>query len=248
MLVRLGFLALVALVVAGFLIARSGDTRASFAAGQSAFESGEYDAAMDTWRQAAEDGSANAQYGMGYLYQKGLGLKQPRPDLALKWYEKAARQSHTDAMVALARLYQNAPPGVPKNLPAAREWYRQAAQIADNREAEYALGMMHFRGEGTPLDYGRAVGWFRRAAERGHPGAQYIMGAIHETGWGVEKSRARAWAWYRMVEEQPPGAAQAYNEDFDPAAALEDLEPRMNIFDKRRGKEYLARLRGDGAS
>jgi TPR repeat protein len=57
-----------------------------------------------TWYQkAADQGFAEAQFRLGYMYEKGLGTKASLDD-AIAQYKKAASNGSVDAQRALDRL------------------------------------------------------------------------------------------------------------------------------------------------
>jgi SpoVK/Ycf46/Vps4 family AAA+-type ATPase len=67
--------------------------------------------AVKWYREAAEQGHAEAQYKLG----------------AAEWYIKAARQGHADAQYQLGQAY-NGGNGVPKDQTEALKWYKKAAE------------------------------------------------------------------------------------------------------------------------
>ena len=56
----------------------------------------DYSAAMKWYRMAADQGYANAQYGLGIMYDNGRGAVQDY-SAAMKWYRMAADQGHANA-------------------------------------------------------------------------------------------------------------------------------------------------------
>jgi len=56
-----------------------------------------YKLAIQWYLKAAEHGLKSAQYNLGYLYHKCLGM-EPDTENALLWYAKAAEQGHEDAV------------------------------------------------------------------------------------------------------------------------------------------------------
>ncbi|RPD48013.1 sel1 repeat family protein [Hymenobacter sediminis] len=64
-------------------------------------QSGEFEQALPYLQQAAEQGSAPAQYELGIAYHNGQGTSR-NDTLAVEWLIKAARQQHAPAHVALA--------------------------------------------------------------------------------------------------------------------------------------------------
>ena len=51
---------------------------------------------MHWYKKAAGAGSADAQYQIGNIYRRGLGVKQSNVH-AIEWYQKAAKQGHEKA-------------------------------------------------------------------------------------------------------------------------------------------------------
>ena len=49
-------------------------TTTDFQAGMEAYKAGDYATALKKWNPLAEQGNAEAQYGLGYMYNNGLGV------------------------------------------------------------------------------------------------------------------------------------------------------------------------------
>ena len=64
----------------------------------------DYVSAVKYGRIAAEQGHAEAQFGLGVCYANGYGVKKD-PDEAAKWYRKAADQGVADAQNNLGLCY-----------------------------------------------------------------------------------------------------------------------------------------------
>lgn len=79
---------------------------ATFADGLAAFESGAFADAAAAWSPLAENGDSNAQYGLGRLYQRGLGVERD-PLRACALYLKAAEAGHAGAQFSLGTLYDD---------------------------------------------------------------------------------------------------------------------------------------------
>ena len=58
------------------------------------------------YRQAAEQGLAQAQNNLGSLYYNGSGVKKNYAE-ALKWYRLSARQGNAEAAINLSAIYAN---------------------------------------------------------------------------------------------------------------------------------------------
>ena len=59
--------------------------------GFAAYKAADYAAALKEWRPLAEQGDADAQYNLGWMYTNGDGVLQDYAE-ALKWYRLAAEQ------------------------------------------------------------------------------------------------------------------------------------------------------------
>ena len=64
---------------------------ADYDKGLAAFRSGDRATALREWRPLAEDGHADAQFALGWVYHKGQGVLQDYKT-AVKWYTLAAEQ------------------------------------------------------------------------------------------------------------------------------------------------------------
>src|SRR5579862_7086165 len=131
---------------------------ADYDKGLAALRLGEYAVSIDEWQKSAEAGDARSQYGLGYLYQFGLGTA-PDNTQAKDWYEKAAAQNVPDAQFALGLMYESGAAGK-RDLKQAMELYRKAAASGHSTQADYALGRIYLRGQGgVARDETEAVKW-----------------------------------------------------------------------------------------
>jgi hypothetical protein len=84
----------------------------------------DYTRALMVWLPDAEAGNKEAQFYVGQIYQRGLGVG-PQYDLAAVWYKKSAKQGYAKSQMNLAYLYEKGL-GVEKNPQQALLWYRRA--------------------------------------------------------------------------------------------------------------------------
>ncbi|MFQ5619315.1 MAG: tetratricopeptide repeat protein [Rhodospirillales bacterium] len=160
-------LALIAALGAGFTLGLTAPAWAGFSEGVAAYKRGDYAAALRELRPLAERGDAKAQYGLGVMYTKGLGVPQDDAK-ALQWYRRAAEQGDAGAQTILGLMYRNGE-GVPQDDAKALQWYRKAAEQG-HAIAQNNLGFMYSRGQAVPRDYVQAHMWFTIAASRFPPG------------------------------------------------------------------------------
>ena len=76
--------------------------------------------------KAAEQGDADAQFDLGYMYVVSKGVPENDAE-AIKWWRKAAEQGHADAQYELGVAYANGW-GVPEDKAEALKWWRKAAE------------------------------------------------------------------------------------------------------------------------
>src|SRR5437016_1266347 len=77
---------------------------AGFDEGIAAFSRGDYATALREWLPLAQQGDANAQSSLGYMYVMGQGVPQDYA-LAAMWYRRAADQGDAKAQYNLGVMY-----------------------------------------------------------------------------------------------------------------------------------------------
>lgn len=115
--------------------------------------------------RAARAGVVPAQFRLGVLYEKGLGVRKD-PGEARRLYAAAAAKGHARAMHGLAEVLEHGVNGPPDHA-GALEWFRKAAAsgVADS---QYALGIAYARGSGVERDPVEAFTWLALAARGGN--------------------------------------------------------------------------------
>ena len=172
-----------------------------------ALSRGDYETAVKEFTKLAEQGDANAQANLGYMYYAGEGVPQ-NFETAVYWYRKAATQGNRDAQYNLAVSYAFGE-GTKQDLTEAAIWYRRAGEQG-HVVSQYSLGISYAYGEGVPQDQKEAARWFMKAAEQGYARAQVHLGSMYHTGEGVEQNYSEAVRWYRLAADRGDATAQ-YN-------------------------------------
>ncbi len=98
---------------------------AGFDEGVAAYERGDYAAALREFRALAEQGDADAQYNLGFMYGEGQGVPQDYAE-AVKWFRKAAEQGVAPAQSRLGIMYYEGH-GVVQDYVQAHMWLNLAA-------------------------------------------------------------------------------------------------------------------------
>ncbi len=115
---------------------------------------------FETIKAKAEQGDAEAQLNLGFMYADGEGVPQNAIE-AVKCFRKAAEQGDAEAQLNLGFMYANGTEGVPKDAIEAAKWYRKAAEQGDAR-AQSNLNAMYAIGEGIPKDAVETVKWYHK--------------------------------------------------------------------------------------
>ncbi len=117
-------LVLIAALFAGFTLGLTAPAWAGFDEAVAAYHRGDYATALRELRPLAEQGNAGAQYNLGNMYRKGLGVPQDYAEAA-RWYRKAAEQGNAEAQFNLGSMYYHGY-GVPQDYVQAHMWYKLA--------------------------------------------------------------------------------------------------------------------------
>jgi TPR repeat protein len=151
--------------------------------GSTAFQNGDYAAALQAWQPQADAGDPDAMTKIGSLYYYGFGVGRSFPKAA-EWYEKAAQLGFVQAQFNLANLYYDGN-GVDRDRKQAARWYTAAAQ-GGSAKAQFYLAQMYEDGEGVDENQDTALQWYQKASDQGLREAQYTLGNKLVNGNGVE--------------------------------------------------------------
>ena len=154
---------------------------------------------LESIRQAAEQGNAEAQNKLGCFYLFGSGVPVDRKE-ALKWFRKAADRGLADAQFNLGCCCEYGR-GIKKDEAKAVELYKKAAEQG-YAPAQFQLGLCLSQGIGALPDKYDAVEWYRKAAEQGHANAQVNLAFCYEKGLGVEKDENQVRKWFLKAAAQ----------------------------------------------
>jgi uncharacterized protein len=190
----------------GIALLAAGSVWADAAAGMAAFKSGDYKTAFREWKAAADKGQPEAQYDLGLLYAKGLGVQRDL-NLAQQWYEAAALQGNAQAEYSLGQMYSQGW-GIPANEASTLRWMEMAkGSGGDNQDDP---GWLAIEGYGNATDFTKAAYWYRLAADQGHPEAQFDLARLYSDGKGVPRDETQAFKLVQMSAMQgyAPAAAR----------------------------------------
>lgn len=142
---------------------------ADFSDGILAYQQGDYAHAVNEFKSLAQFGNVTAQYNLGFMYAKGLGLAKNYSE-AFFWFFRAAKNGDPESQYHLAGMYENGL-GVKQDYCQAIKWYRKAAEHGE-ANAQFTLGGMYGIGLGAAQSYKQAYAWFNVAALQGKASAE----------------------------------------------------------------------------
>ena len=146
---------------------------------------GDFAEAYCLWRPLAEQGDAEAQFQIGWLYANGQGLRQ-NPTTAADWWERAAHAGHPDADLAIAQAYQNGR-GRNQDFKQAVYWMLVAARNGNDEAQAIIRGMA-----------GKGV----------EPAVAEVARLLHDGGWPVLGGALRISADSANLREKPNTSAK----------------------------------------
>ncbi|MEN8626097.1 caspase family protein [Psychrobacter proteolyticus] len=168
----------------------------------------DYAKAIQSMKQAANKGNANAMASIGNRYDNGQGVTQDYTT-AMSWYKKAADKGNTVAMYNLGVMYENGK-GVTQDYRTAMGWYKKAADKYD-AAAMRSIGYLYDKGGyGVTQNYITAMDWYKKAANKGDASAMNNIGDIYYHGQGVAQDYTTAMSWYKKAADNGSASAM-YN-------------------------------------
>lgn len=171
---------------------------ADTAAGISAFERGEYAAAIAELKPQAERGDPTAQAKYGLILVKGLGVERDVA-AAVAWFRKSAEQGHAEGQHMLGSAYDSGDTGR-VDRPTAAQWYRKSAEQGFAK-AQLNLGDMMVKGDGIDEQPAEGAEWIRKAAGQDLAAAAYLYGRMCMIGLGVEQNVLGARYWLTKARD-----------------------------------------------
>jgi TPR repeat protein len=157
-------------LVVGLLLVITGASAGSVQDGEAAYQKGDYETALKLWRPLAEQGDAEAQRSLGWMYGTGHGVPRDQTQ-ATKWYLKSAEQGNARAQnrLGMTCIYGRKPTA--DDVAVGLSWFEKAA-YQGNVDSQRQLGELHEFGDfGIPRDHAQSLAWFRMAAKQDDVGS-----------------------------------------------------------------------------
>lgn len=178
---------------------------ADYQKGVEAYQRGDYASALIEFNALAAQGSANAQFILGVMRERGLGVVKDE-NMAAKWYLLAARQGQVDAQYRLATLLESGT-GTIQDFVGAVKWYRLAASEG-LAAAQYGLGKAYHLGQGVDKDDQQARTWLRLAADQNVTDAQVMLGEMLFSVGLSPNTNVSAYMWMGIAASSGDVAAK----------------------------------------
>jgi TPR repeat protein len=159
-------------------------------------------------RQAAEKGSAEAQYNLGICYQQGAEVSTS-DSLANVWFLKSAKQGCKDAQYKVAYSYATGR-GWTKNDKQAFFWSLKCAEQQDP-ECIFNVVNCYMEGRGTDRNLDSMLAWATRLASLDNPEDLQLSGQItsaranlatmYRDGNNIKKDLVKSYMWFLLYNE-----------------------------------------------
>jgi TPR repeat protein len=203
--------------------------------------------AIPLLKQAAELGSAEAQYNLGYCYQKGIEVL-PNDSVANIWLLRSAKQGWLNAQFKIAYSYAIGR-GINKNDKQAFFWSLQCAKQGDP-ECMFNVINCYHDGIGTSKNLDSLLVWANRLALLENPedlelsgkitSARVNLAIMYYHGQDVSKNLGKSYMWFLIYNESKRDFSilvQQQNID-----TIKAIERQLTIADKEKAKVDAERL------
>jgi TPR repeat protein len=183
-------------LIVGLALTVTGASAGPVQDGEAAYEKGDYETALKLWRPLAENGDADAQRSLGFMYDTGHGVPRDK-DQATQWYLRSAEQGNARAQYRLGLTYVYGRKPTRDDVAVGLSWFEKAAYLGDVT-SQRKLGELHEFGDfGLPKDHAQAIAWFRMAAKQDDMGSMHRLISFAATA----KDYAEVAKWSRRLAE-----------------------------------------------
>jgi len=177
------------LVLAGLQSALPRAARAdTYERGMAALDAGRYDEALFHISLLAANDDPRAQYTMGVMHRRGLGVAQDDRE-ALLWYLSAAEAGHMLGQYAAGLAFDQGI-GADRDVENALHYLGEAA-LQGHAAAPVQIGAIHYLGKDIGVDHARAYFWWQIGVNRNAPGATQNMFRLKQEISDQDLSRAK---------------------------------------------------------
>ena len=145
--------------------------------GYEALERKDYKEALYYLSYDANLGDDKAQYNLGIMYKKGLGVKVNNNE-AFRWFFLSANQGNILANYALGHSYLKGS-GIKQNYKLVFKAFKFSA-LREHPTSRLLLGNMYFQGQGVSVNFSKAFLWWSLAEDMNINGARQNIEMVKE--------------------------------------------------------------------
>jgi uncharacterized protein len=198
-------------------------------------------------RQAAEGGSAEAQYNYGICYQKGIEVPQS-DSIANIWFLKSANQGWKDSQFKIAYSYANGR-GFKQDYAQAFQWTLKCAAQNDPECMSNVIGC-YMNGSGTVKNIDSMISWAIRLALLNNPedlamsahitSARANLATMYRDGAYVNKDLVKSYMWFLIYNESKHDYSILVQQQN--IEAIQSLDNLMSAMEKRKAVNDAEKL------
>jgi TPR repeat protein len=235
------FLALVGLNVCGQSAEEFNQQAKTF------LETQQFEKAVPLLNQAAELGSAEAQYNLGYCYQAGVVVEK-NLKTAIEWYSKSAEQGFNDALYQLMMAYGNGD-GVEQD---PKKAFSYALKCAENNDGTCMWNVVncYYSGIGVEKNIDKMLQWAVRLGKLENPEnlskSGYItsirlqIAYMYRDGKDVKQDIFKSYLWFLIYNEFKVDFSVLQQQQV--IREIQDLETKLTTEQKSNGQKEAEKL------
>lgn len=207
----------------------------------------DFKSAIPLLKQAAEKGSAEAQYNLGVSYQQGIEVEKS-DSLANLWFMKAATQGYKDAQFKIAYSYATGR-GVTQDDQKAFYWSVKCAEQNDI-ECMYNVISCYMEGRGTNKNLDSMLAWATKVAllettedlnvSGQITSARANLATMYRDGQNVSKDLVKGYMWFLIYNESKRDFSILVQQDN--IEAIKKLEQQLSSTERDTAKLQAEKL------
>lgn len=201
-----------------------------------------FDEAVPILKQAAELGSAESQYNLGYCYQVGIGIERNN-EKALEWFSKSAEQGYNDALYQLMMAYGSGNNGVGQDFNKAFSYALRCAKNGDET-CMFNLISCYKDGTGTERDISKMLEWAIRLGKIENPenlsksgyitSARLNLAYLYRDGIDIQQDSFKSYQWFLIFNENKKDFSFIQQQQV--VKEVQELEQTLSTDQKRKGQ------------
>ncbi len=208
----------------------------------------DYKSALPLFKQAAELGSAEAQYNYGVCFQMGI-IVEKNEKTAMEWFSKSALGGYKDAQYQLALNFTTGNVVAKDEKKAFYWWHKCASQM--DPECMSNLINCYKDGIGTNRNVDSMMYWAHKLASLDAPPnyreinmqiatIRLNLARSYYTGSMVPKDLTKSYTWFLVYNERKnefPAEVQAKN-----ISLIKEIEAKLSDAERKKAKTEAERI------